>query len=186
MGLNEVMSTASKLTDKQKRFCEEYLIDLNATQAAIRAGYSSNSASQLGSETLGKLEVQQHIAFLNEKRMKKVGVTPDFVLGELLKLASADPAEMYELDGSMKNIHDIPEHLRKTISRIEVVEYFEGKGENREQVGHIKRVAFWSKEKALENLGKHLKLFSDKVEIGTTRTLEQIIGASFQKRISDD
>lgn len=180
------MTSKSKLTDKQERFCQEYLIDLNATQSAIRAGYAESGARTEGSRLLANADIQDRICQLNDSRMKSLNVTPEFVLGELLKLASADPAEMYHEDGRMKNIHDIPEHLRKTIARIETIEYFEGKGDDREQVGWIKRVGFWSKEKALENLGKHLRLFSDKLEIGTTKTLEQIIGASMQKRISND
>lgn len=72
----------TKLTEKQKRFCEEYLIDLNATQAAIRAGYSRKTAGQIGDENLKKLEIQKYLSGLMEKKQKS-------------RIASADEVLMY-------------------------------------------------------------------------------------------
>jgi phage terminase small subunit len=69
-----------ELTDKQKRFCEEYLIDLNATQAAIRAGYSQKTAHSIGAENLIKPEVQEHVALLQKERSERVQVSADWVL----------------------------------------------------------------------------------------------------------
>lgn len=80
----------SKLTEKQKRFCEEYLIDLNATQAAIRAGYSVKTAYSIGEENLKKPEIQKMISELQNKQSERTQITADTVLKELEKIAFAD------------------------------------------------------------------------------------------------
>lgn len=81
---------ATKLTEKQKRFCEEYLVDLNATQAAMRAGYSKKTSDRIGNENLKKLEVQLYLKELMEQRSQRTEITADTVLKELAKIASAD------------------------------------------------------------------------------------------------
>lgn len=68
------------LTDKQKRFCEEYVVDLNATQAAIRSGYSENTANRIASENLSKLDIQEYISELQETTSKRLNITKDEVL----------------------------------------------------------------------------------------------------------
>ena len=75
--------TIAKLTDKQKAFCEEYLIDLNATQAAIRAGYKEKTAAVTGSENLIKPNVQEYISFLQGKREERTQITQDDVLRDI-------------------------------------------------------------------------------------------------------
>ena len=79
-----------KMTDKQKRFCEEYLIDLNATQAAVRAGYSSRTADRIASENLRKPDVQQYLQRLMQERSKRTGITSDQVLRELERIAMTE------------------------------------------------------------------------------------------------
>lgn len=81
---------STKLTEKQKRFCEEYLIDLNATQAAIRAGYKEKTAYAQGQRLLKKVEVQLYLKELMEQRSQRTEITADTVLKELAKIASAD------------------------------------------------------------------------------------------------
>ena len=71
------------LTDKQEMFCREHLIDLNATQVAIRAGYSANTANRTASENLSKPDIQSRIAELNEKRNDLVGISAIYVLKHL-------------------------------------------------------------------------------------------------------
>ena len=75
------------LTDKQQRFCEEYLIDLNATQAAIRAGYSENTAQQIGSENLSKLVIQEYISKHKESKSKELNITLNDMLEIELSIA---------------------------------------------------------------------------------------------------
>ena len=73
----------AKLTEKQKRFVEEYLVDLNATQAAIRAGYSINRASELGYQLLQKTTVSDAIQSAMKKRQNRTEITQDMVLKEI-------------------------------------------------------------------------------------------------------
>lgn len=79
-----------KLTEKQKRFCEEYLIDFNATQAALRAGYSPKTAYSIGDENLRKPEIQSEIQTLIQKRSERTGISADTVITELAKIAFSD------------------------------------------------------------------------------------------------
>jgi phage terminase small subunit len=81
------------LTDKQKRFCDEYLIDLNATQAAIRAGYSSKRASEQAYQLLQKTTVQEYIQKRKADRIERVEITQDFVLAELKAIASVNATD---------------------------------------------------------------------------------------------
>lgn len=76
-----------KLTEKQKRFCEEYLIDLNATQAALRAGYSKRTAYSIGDENLKKPEIQNYLSELMKKRSERTGIKADDVINELKSVA---------------------------------------------------------------------------------------------------
>ncbi len=165
------------VTPQQELFCNEFIKDLNATQAALRAKYSKNGARTTASKLLAKDNIQQLIYELNQERLKAVKIDANFVLEELHKIATSDVAEIFDENGKMKNIHDVPPIIRRAISSIETVEYFEGMGRDREQVGEIKKIKLWSKDKALENLGKHLKLFTEKHEI-ESKTLEDILTAS--------
>ena len=84
----------AKLTDKQKRFCEEYLIDLNATQAALRAGYKAKTARSQGQRMLTKVDIQRHITDLMKERSDRTALTSDSVLQELSRIAMAQDVEI--------------------------------------------------------------------------------------------
>lgn len=90
----------AELTDKQKRFCEEYLIDLNATKAAIRAGYSENSAQEIGSQNLSKLMIQDYISELNKKRAEKLKIDQEWVLKRFKDISdrcmTAEPVMIFD------------------------------------------------------------------------------------------
>lgn len=152
------------LTPKQAAFCAEYLIDLNGCQAAIRAGYSKKTARSVAAENLTKPDIQAEVARLMGDRSRRVEVTADNVLAELLKIAMADIGQAFKEDGSLKTLHDMPEEIRRAIAGVDVFEEFEGRGEDREQIGFTKKVRFWDKTKALEMLGRHLRMFTDKME----------------------
>lgn len=155
---------ARGLTPKQAAFCAEYLIDLNATQAAIRAGYSARTARQAAAENLSKPDIQTEVSRLMAERAARVEITADDVLAELLKLAMVDIGQAFNKDGSLKAVHDMPVDIRRAIAGVDVFEEFEGRGEDRTQIGWTKKIRFWDKTKALEMLGRHLKLFTDKLE----------------------
>lgn len=146
---------------KRETFVREYLVDLNATQAAIRAGYSARSAGAAGGRLLQDDKILAAINEAKVQRAARVEVTADHVLRELLKIASVDLAVLYDDNGNLKDIHSIPEDARKAIAGIEVDEIWEGRGEEREQTGVTRKVKLWDKPRALELLGKHLKLFTE-------------------------
>ena len=132
------------MTPKQERFVEEYLVDLNATQAAIRAGYSEQTARQIGAQNLSKLVIQQAIEAARNKRSERVELTQDEVVRDLRELRDICMG-------------------RKPVRRTEVVK--------NAQLGEVtaREVEVYALEptgagKALDLLGKHLGMFVDKVE----------------------
>src|SRR5690606_25369157 len=94
----------AELTDKQKRFCEEYLIDLNATQAAIRAGYSEKTANEQGSQNLAKLSIQEYLQERKKQIQNKIEVSQDRVVQELAKLSFVDIREAFGPDNQLLDI----------------------------------------------------------------------------------
>mgnify|MGYP003659941065 CR=1 FL=1 len=178
------MSHQDALTPKQERFCHEYLIDLNATQAAVRALYSVDSASEQGSRLLGKLKVQELIYKLNQVRIEETKINANFVLTQLHAIANSNVKDMFDESGMCLPIKQIPDCIAKTIQSFDVEERVvedPETGEVRAMTKTIK-VKLWSKDKSLENLGKHLKLFTDKMEVSASMTLENIIGNSMKDK----
>lgn len=90
-------AAASPLTDKQQRFVEEYLVDLNATQAAIRAGYSPHTANEQGAQLLAKLSIQQAVRDARSAQQARTAITADLVLTRIANIALADPRELVEV-----------------------------------------------------------------------------------------
>lgn len=159
-----------KLTDKQQRFVDEYLIDLNATQAAIRAGYSAKTADQQGSRMLANVKVKQAVAEKQAQRSKRTGVNQDRVVLELAKVAFAKMTDIVDSNGKIKEDAS-PDDL----ACIESIKYKES---DNEYGGSVEReVKIASKLKALELLGKHLGMWSDKfnVTVEKSEKLDDII-----------
>ncbi len=144
------------MTKKQKRFVEEYLIDLNATQAAIRAGYSPDSAKEIGSENLTKPNIAKAIDQAIAERSRRTGVNADRVVRELAKIAFVNAGEVVDLDTALL-MDKISDDDMAAIQSVKVKTF----GED----GVEREVKLADKLKALELLGKHLGLFKDKVEI---------------------
>lgn len=145
-----------KFTDKQRKFINEYLIDLNATQAAIRAGYSKKTAQRMGSENLLKPVIKGEIAEKQQKLALKTEISQERVLQEEKCLAFYDPAMIFELEnGSAKHPNDIPENVRRAISDIRVTEKKDDDG----NIVQFFKYKFLDKGKALERISKHLGLY---------------------------
>lgn len=146
------------MTKKQNRFVEEYLIDLNATQAAIRAGYSVNTAQQMGSENLSKPVIQTAIAKAMAERSKRTGVNQDRIVLELAKLAFVNMTDVVDKKGEIKDTATTDD-----LSCIESIKY---KHSDTDSGSSVEReVKIGSKIKALELLGKHLGMWNDKVDV---------------------
>lgn len=143
-----------KLTPKQEIFVREYLIDLNATQACIRAGYTPTNADKFGHELLGKPLVREAIEKAKNKRAHRTELSQDRVLMEIARLAFIDPRQAFNKDtGTLKNVHEWPDEVAAAISSIKVNEVKDAEGNVTVQV---KEVKFWDKNSAADKLMKHL------------------------------
>ncbi|HCF2632800.1 terminase small subunit [Pseudomonas aeruginosa] len=144
------------LTKKQRLFVDEYLIDLNATQAAIRAGYSTRRAAEIGYQLLQRPEVAQAIQAAMAKRSKRTEVEADYVIRRLREIDEMDVLDILEDDGSFRSIRDWPKAWRQFLSGIEIAELFEGRGDDRRIAGVLRKVKWPDKLRNLELLSRHV------------------------------
>lgn len=140
------------LTDKQEMFCREYLIDLNATQAAIRAGYSKNSANEQGAQNLAKLSIAQRIIELKTERNERVEIDADYVLKRLTEIDQMDVLDILTDVGDLKPVKYWPKVWRTSLSGLDVMA-MAGEGDT---AGLLKKIKWPDKVKNLELLGKHV------------------------------
>lgn len=149
---------AKKLTKKQQLFIDEYLIDLNATQAAIRAGYSVDSARDIGCENLTKPNIQEAIAKAMAERSKRTGVNQDRVILELAKIAFVKMTDIVDSNGKIRE--DTTDDDLACIESVKFKKSYSTTGLTTER-----EVKIASKIKALELLGKHLGMWNDKIDV---------------------
>lgn len=144
-----------KLTKKQERFVEEYLVDLNATQAAIRAGYSPDSAGTIAGENMKKPQIRARVDAAMAELSRRTGVNQERVIRELARVAFLNPTDVIDFN-SAKLLDTVTDDDTAAIASIKVktIPGAEGTGVEREI-----RVA--DKLKALELLGKHFGMFTD-------------------------
>lgn len=143
------------MTKKQKRFVEEYLIDLNATQAAIRAGYSPATAKEIGCENLTKPNISEAISKAMAERSRRTGINQDRVLQELARIGFAKITDV--VDPETAEIRtDASDDDLACIQSIKI---------KPNEFGTEREVKLYDKKAALVDLGKHLGLFKDKVEL---------------------
>lgn len=150
----------AKLTDKQELFAREYLSDLNATQAAKRAGYSDKTAYSIGQENLKKPEIQDRIAELKAERNERTQVNADYVLRRLVEIDEMDVLDILLVNGELKPITQWPKVWRTTLSGMDVTELAG------DAAGLLKKIKWPDKVKNLELLGKHVTVqaFKDNVK----------------------
>ena len=144
-----------KLTDKQKRFCEEYVIDLNGSQAAIRAGYTEKSARVTAAKMLTNANIEGYISQLKQKHSESTDISAERVLKEYASLGFANAADFYEPNGEAKPINELTKEQSKAISKVvrKVV-----KTDNGTEITTFS-YQFHDKLKALENVAKHIGFF---------------------------
>lgn len=148
----------AKLSAKQKRFVDEYLIDLNATQAAVRAGYSAKTAMEQGYQLLQKTSVQQAVSEHMAERSKRTGVNQDRVVTELAKIAFVKMTDVVDPDGRIRD-----DAREDDLSCIESIKY--KKSDTETGSSEEREVKVSSKIKALELLGKHLGMWNDRLDV---------------------
>jgi phage terminase small subunit len=154
-----------KLTPKQEQFVREYLIDLNATQAAKRAGYSERTAYSQGQRLLKDVEIQQAITEAMNNRAQRTGITADRVLQEYARLGFFDPRKLFHDNGQPKEISELDDDTAAALAGLDLVEIYEGTGEDRKFVGYTKKYKIADKKGALDSIAKHLGMFVDRTEI---------------------
>jgi phage terminase small subunit len=167
---------------RRTRFIKEYLIDQNATRAAIAAGYKESTARFEGSRLLTDANVKAQIQEANAKINAKLEVTVENVRRELARLAFFDPRQFLNPDGSAKLITDLDDDTAAALAGFETAELFTGSGEDRALAGYVKKFKLADKGMNLERLGRHLKMFVDRVEISDADQLVAKLTAG-RKRI---
>lgn len=153
-----------ELTPKQSRFVEEYLIDLNATQAAIRAGYSAKTANDQIGKLLATPGIKAAIDAAKLERSTETKIDAAWVLKRLAAEAEADVADIYEPDGALKPLKDWPKIWRQGLVAGMDVEEIEVEGV---KMGIIRKVKISDRVRRLELIGKHVNVnaFQDQVKI---------------------
>lgn len=154
------------MTPKQQRFIEEYLVDLNATQAAKRSGYSQDTAHVIGHENLSKPEIQAAIAKRRAEVADRLHVTQEKIVAEYAKLAFSNTLDYVRVTDEGDAVIDLSALTRDqaaAISELTVEEYMDGRGEDAREVKRIK-FKLADKRGALDSLGKHLGMFIERHE----------------------
>ncbi|MEK5787683.1 terminase small subunit [Acinetobacter johnsonii] len=149
----------ANLTPKQQRFVEEYLIDLNATQAAIRAGYSEKTAKVIAAQNLSKLNVQEAIEEAQSKRAEQTQIDAAYVLRRLVEIDQMDVLDIMDDQMKIRPVNEWPKVWRQYVVNLENLELGDGEG-------CFKKIKWPDKVKNLELLGRHVSVgaFKDKVE----------------------
>lgn len=166
---------AKGLTKKQEIFVAHYLVDFNATKAAISAGYSPKSAESQGAQLLQNPKVAEQISKKVEKKLTKLDISMERVLTELARIAYFDPRKLFNSDGSPKQINELDDDTAAAVAGLDFAELFDGTGDQKHAYGLMKKYKTVDKKGALELLGKYLKLWTDKVEHTGKVTLEQLV-----------
>lgn len=184
-------SLVSKLTDKQAAFCEEYLLDLNATQAAIRAGYSVDTARNTASENMAKPDIQARIAELQAERSQRTTIDADWLLNRLAAEADADINDIYDEFGAVRPMSEWPMIFRKgLIAGVEIEELvhevddpdsdFDEPRKITVRKGRVVKFKLDSRVKRLELIGRHIgvQAFKDNVDLRAMVAVANIDAAS--------
>ncbi len=152
-----------KLTPRQSMFVKEYLVDLNGTQAAIRAGYSPRTANEQAARLLANVNISDAVAAGMAKRAAKVEINADYVLARLAEIDRMDVLDIMNDDMTLKPVSAWPSSWRRYLSGFDVAEMKDGQ----DAIGVLKKIKWPDKVKNLELLGKHVGVgaFSEKVQL---------------------
>jgi len=166
-----------KLTDKQAAFCSEFLIDINGTQAAIRAGYSKKSAEQQAVRLLRNARVCSRVAELMAERNKDNEIDAAWVLKHNSEMVKADIIDIVDKDGGYKPIEEWPQIWRQMLSGMDVQQLYAGAGDDKVRIGEIVKPRFIDRLRALELLGKHndIAAYAERHNHTHTMTMEDFV-----------
>ena len=173
------MSGSRPLTPKQQRFVAEYLLDLNATQAAIRAGYRATNADVVGPRLLGNVGIAAAVAMAKAAQAKRLEVEADAAREHNAYIALADPIDLVDEHGELRALRAMPRRIRCAIRFIEIIRRNLTGGDGKTDVTY--KVTFWIRPKALTLEYKHHGLLVERVEVSGGLTLTERIARARQR-----
>jgi phage terminase small subunit len=150
-----------KLNEKHKRFANEYLKDLNGTQAAIRAGYSPKTARVQGSKLLTNANIQEYLVEINSKRMEVVKIDANYVLQRHYEIDQLDVIDILDDELNLKPLNEWPKVWRTALSSIDIMrvrDFEAGKDDSSKMESVIQKIKWPDKLRNLELLGKHVEV----------------------------
>lgn len=169
------------MTPKQEAFVREYLLDMNATQAAIRAGYSAKTAVAIGHETLRKPEVAEAIAAAQQARAARTEITADRVLQELARIAFFDIRRLYNTDGTLKKPHELDDEAASVLAGVDTTTTNIG-GADDDTSLVTKKAKVFDKTAALTLAMRHLGMLTDKLEVRDVTPLGERMRRAEERR----
>lgn len=154
------------LTHKQERFVEEYLVDLNAARAAVRAGYSKKTANKIGYNNLQNPDIQAGIEEGRKALSERTNITQDRIMGELAKVGFSDLTQALTPHGTLLHPEDWGEEVKGFVKTVKVKKQPSGEydEDGKPILVDVQEIQAWDKLSALEKMGKHLGMFKDQVE----------------------
>ena len=171
--------TRDTLTPRQARFVAEYLVDLNATQAAIRAGYSQKTANRIASQLLSQLDIRDAVAKGKSAQLEELDITAKEVLQIMARLARVDVKSFYDAVGNPKPIHEWTATQSAQVSRVETIIKNAKAGDGHTDT--VLKLAFWSKEKALDMLGRHFGVLTEQINVTVAADLSRRLRAGRER-----
>jgi phage terminase small subunit len=174
------------LTPKQQRFVDEYLIDMNGTQAAIRAGYSAKTANEQAARLLANVNVSDAVQTAMDKRSERTAINADWVLTRLAIEAEADLADLYDDNGNLLPVKQWPLIWRQGL--VAGVESVREKSRGDEELSVVDKIKISDRVKRLELIGRHVgvQAFKDRIEHDVTDDLAAAIAAGNARLGSGD
>lgn len=182
-------SNMSELTPRQERFAQEYVLDLNAMQAAVRAGYSKKGAKTEGTRQLANAGVAARIAQLLAERKIATLRTVEATHDEIRALAHSDIRAVFDELGRIKPAHEWPDEVARCVASLEVTERYEDGAdpEGEPTLVRITKLKLWDKPAALNMKGRTQKLFTDTLEVKLDQsTAERLAAARARAKEASD
>jgi phage terminase small subunit len=175
------------LTAMQEAYCQSYIkTPENQSQAAIDAGFSPNTAAVKASVMMRDERIQKRIAELMEERNRRMRVSADYVLMRLVEIDQMDVIDILNDDMSIKPVSEWPKVWRQYLTGFELADMFEGRGDEKELVGILKKIKWPDKVKNLELIGKHVDVnaFKERLEVSGTVTIADRMAAA-RRRVKE-
>jgi phage terminase small subunit len=167
------------LRPKQVLFIQEYLKDMNATQAAVRAGYSAHTAHVIGRQNLMKTYIAAAIRAAQQERLAELGVNHFRVLQEIARLAFVDARKLYDEHGQLRPVQTLDDDTAAAVAGLDVSETWSGDGDEC-SLTRTKKLRLWSKTDNLKLLAQHLRLLQEAPDAHPVVTVQVLYGTAQQ------